>query len=63
MRKDIPKLEVKLSSKALTEIVKGGVITQETIAEIDTLKISVTKEEQKVLAEDFNVDDIPKSKK
>ena len=47
------KPELKITSKTLSEVVKGGVLTPETASEIETLKISVTNEEAKAIAADL----------
>ena len=52
-REQRPRPELKLTSKTLTETIKGGVVTQDTITELETLKITVTKEESKAIAADL----------
>ena len=52
-RESKPRPEIKIVSKTLGEIVKGGVVTPETASEIETLKIAVTNEEAKEIAEDL----------
>lgn len=52
-REKEPRPELKVISKTLSEIVKGGIITPDTASEIETLKISVTNEEAKKIAADL----------
>ena len=48
-----PRPELKITSKTLSEVVKGGVLTPETASEMETLKISVTNEEAQAIAADL----------
>ena len=48
-----PRPELKITSKILSEVVKGGIVTPETASEIETLKISVTNEEARAIAADL----------
>ena len=52
-REEEPRPELKITSKTLSEVVKGGVINPETASEIETLKISVTNEDAKAIAADL----------
>ena len=52
-REKEPKPELKITSKAISEVVKGGVVTPETASQIETLKISVTNEEAQAIAADL----------